>query len=567
MFFMKSRALIIPLIFLLFSAPFQPVIGQTASQLKPKLVVGIVVDQMKFDFLYKYENKFSEGGFKRLMREGFNFKNAHYNYVPTVTAAGHASIFTGTTPATHGIIGNSWYDRASKNGIGNVQDDAVIIIGSTVENNYGASPMHMLTTTITDELRLASNMKSKVIGISLKDRGAILPAGHSANAAYWHDWVTSPGNFVSSSYYMDALPVWVSQFNEKGKSNEYLNNNWTTLFPVETYTESAEDNNVHEPKLGGKSTPTFPYDFASMREKYKKIDAEYQLIWVSPAGNSLLTDFALKVLEMEELGIDNFTDMLTISYTATDVVGHTFGIQSVELEDVYVRLDRDIERLLNYLDTAYGKDQYLLFLTSDHGAAHTPSYLKKFKLPTGVDRISQYKDTLNQFLSTKYGRNSWIEYFESEHLYLDRNVIASKKINLKSFQEEAANFLSSLVGISSASSGFQLETHNYSKGIKHLVQNGYHPQRSGDILLTFNPGTIIHANPTIAVSATKGAVHGTGYSYDTHVPLLFFGHQISKGVSYRKVAPIDIPASLSQLLHIPLPSGSSGEPLEELLKK
>ncbi len=566
MLFKKNRILSRPLLTLVMVLSFFTSFGQEDAKPKPKLVVGIVVDQMKFEFLYKYEQKFTDGGFKRLMKEGFNFKNAHINYIPTVTAAGHASIFSGTTPSTHGIIGNSWYQRNLKYVIENIGDDSEIIIGSEIENKRGASPRNMLTTTISDELRLASNFKSKVVGISLKDRGAILSAGHSANAAYWHDWVTSPGHFVSSSYYMDHLPDWVVAFNEKGKSNEYLNTSWTTLFPVETYTESAADNNTHEPKLGGKRTPTFPYDFALMREKFKKIDAEYQLIWVSPAGNSLLTDFALEVIKNEELGEDETTDMLTISYSSTDVVGHTFGIQSVELEDLYLRLDLEIQRLLNYLDNNIGRNQYVLFLTSDHGASHAPSYLKRYKLPTGVARIGQYKDTLNHFLTSKYGKSSWIEHFETEHLYLNRESILKKKLDLNTVHKDVVSFLSTLDGITSASSGTELQTQNYSNGLKELVQNGYHPQRSGDVILTFNPGTVLHANSAINVAATKGAVHSTGFSYDTHVPLLFFGSNITSGASYRKVAPIDIPASLAYLLQLPLPSGSSGEPLVEILK-
>ena len=291
----------------------------------PKLVVGIVVDQMSFEQLYRYKDKYSNEGFARLLKEGYNFKNTQYNYIPTVTAAGHSSIYTGTTPSTHGIIGNSWYQRKQDSEIGNVDDPKEHIIGSSEENKTGLSPRNLLTTTISDQLRLATNFKSKVISVSLKDRGAILPGGHLANAAYWHDWQVSPGYFVSSSYYMDDVPSWVKQFNKEGRSDTYLDITWNTLLPISSYTESAPDDNPYERTLRGKDGPTFPYEFKKMREIYKELNAEYQLIWVSPYGNTLLTEFAIEAIKNEALGKDNFTDLINISYSVPDVIGHGYS--------------------------------------------------------------------------------------------------------------------------------------------------------------------------------------------------------------------------------------------------
>ena len=251
----------------------QQIMAQTSSE--PKLVVGIVVDQMRFDHLYKHQDKYGEGGFKRMLNEGYNFKNAHYNYIPTVTAAGHASIYTGTTPAVHGMIGNSWFDRNIDEGVSNVGDDSVTIIGSIKENNNGVSPNRILTTTVSDQLRLSNHFQSKVISISFKDRGAILPGGHTANAAYWHDWQTSDGYFVSSSYYMDDLPDWVRAFNESGKASEHLDFIWNTVYPMDKYTECSEDNNSYERTFGGKATPTFPYNFKDYRLSYADLEREY----------------------------------------------------------------------------------------------------------------------------------------------------------------------------------------------------------------------------------------------------------------------------------------------------
>lgn len=540
--------------------------GQTNTMKKPKLIVGIVVDQMRSDQLYKYEKKYSKGGFMRLRRDGFNFKNANYDYVPTVTAAGHASIYTGTTPAYHGIIGNSWYDRYDRNPRGNVDDSNETIVGSKEKNAYGASPRNLMTTTLSDQLRMDSNFKAKVISVSLKDRGAILPGGHTANAAYWHDWVSSPGYFVTSTYYMDALPKWVVNFNKQEKSNAYLNTTWNTLLPIETYTESAPDNNNYEPSLGGKPSPTFPYDLKSMREKYRPNGTEYQLLWATPGGNTLLTEFAIDALKNEDLGKDEITDLLSISYTVPDVLGHTFGPQSVEIEDVYLRLDKDIETLLNALDKMVGTNNYVLFLTSDHAAVPVVSYLNDHKLPAGVARTKQYREALSTYLNLRYGINNWIQNFEDYQVYLDRDLISTAKLDLSNVQQAAADFLIDQKGIHSVLTAHDLQTHGYPNGIKLLVQNGYYAKRSGDVFLTYDAGTVENPNSEIEISKVKGTNHGTGYAYDTHVPMLWLGTGIPKGESVRKVAPIDIAPSLALFLNIQLPSGSTGEPLMEILK-
>lgn len=540
--------------------------SQTDELNKPKLVVGIVVDQMRFDHLYKYQEKYGDGGFKRLMKEGFNFKNAHYNYIPTVTASGHASIYTGTTPSVHGIIGNSWFNRYGEIDVGNVEDTTEIIIGSTKENRKGVSPRNLLSTTISDQLRLGNNFISKVISVSLKDRGAILPGGHTANAAYWHDWQTSPGYFVSSSFYMDSLPDWVTAFNKYEKSSKYLDDIWNTLYPIESYTESDVDDNPYERTLRGKSSPTFPYDFNELRKTYRELGAEYQMLWISPKGNTILTDFAIEAIEHENLGGDNKTDLINISYSVPDVIGHTFGPQSVELEDIYLRLDKDIEHLLNYLDKIIGKEDYLLFLTSDHGAIPAASYLNQHKLPTGIARVKQYNDSLSNYLNTKYGMNSLIQNFDGESIYLNRDLITESGLQLRLIQQEVADFLIELEGISIALTAFQLQNSEYTMGTKAQIQKGYHPKRSGDILLAFNPGFIQNSNSEIDISEVKGTTHGSGYAYDTHVPMLWHGWRIPKGESVRKVSITDIAPSLAMLLHLQLPSGSTGIPLEELFK-
>ncbi len=537
--------------------------GLAQDSNKPKLVVGVIIDQMGFDQLYKYQDRYGETGFK-LINEGFNFKNANVNYIPSETAPGHASIYTGTTPAYHGIIGNSWYDRELGNYVGNVMDSNEKIVGSLNENPNGVSPQNLTATTITDELRLRSKFKSKVVSISIKDRAAILPGGKSANAAYWYNWDSSPGYFVSSSFYMRKVPKWVAKFNELGKPDAYLNETWNTLYPLDTYTASSPDDNKYEPSLGGKSSPTFPYDFKAMRDKVKKNGTEYRLLWVSPSGNTLLTEFAIAAIENEELGMDKYPDILNVSYSITDVVGHTFGPQSVEMEDIYLRLDKNLGELFAALDSKVGKNNYVLFLTSDHAAIPVVSYLRENKLDGDIARIGQYNHKLNLFLVAKYGEGSWIENFDGNQVYLNKNTVDEKKLLLPVIQQEVADFLMTQKGVYLALTAHDLQTQTYEEGLRKTMQNGYYPKRSGDVLLSYNSGTILNPNSRMAVERVKGTVHGSGYSYDTHVPLLWMGLGIPKGESVRSVNPIDITPSLAMFLNLRLPSAVQGKPLSEL---
>jgi predicted AlkP superfamily pyrophosphatase or phosphodiesterase len=413
----------------------------------------------------------------------------------------------------------------------------------------GVSPRNLLANTISDQLRLGSNFQAKVISVSFKDRGAALPGGHTANAAYWHDWQTSPGYFVTSSFYMDKLPDWVVDFNQSGLADEYLDEPWNTLYPIDTYTESAADNNLYERTLRGKDSPTFPYNFKKLRKVYRELNAEYQLLWVTPKGNTLLTDFAKQAIVNESLGADSQTDLLAISYSVPDAAGHAFGPQSVEMQDIYLRLDQDIASLLEYLDQNVGVGAYTVFLTADHGVAPVASYLQDHKLPTGIISI-QYKDSLETHLADKYGVPALIQHFDRENIFLDRNLINQNGLKLPDVQEATAQFLSEL----------------YTVGLRQLVQNGFYQKRSGDVIVTFDPGLVMNADPDITVADIKGTGHGTGYAYDTHVPLLWYGWGIQPGSSVRRVSITDIAPTLAMMLNLQLPNGTSGQPLLEIFK-
>lgn len=538
--------------------------GDPGTGVRPRLVLGIVVDQMRFDQLYRYQARLSKGGLARLLENGFSFTNAHINSIPTVTAPGHASIYTGTTPSIHGIIGNSWYERSSRREVDNVSDSTVRLVGPSGRELTGYSPHRLLTTTFGDEMRLHTNFRSKVISVSLKDRGAVLPGGRLASAAYWFDWRSTPGNFVSSSYYLDSLPRWVTTFNGEGRSNKILNSVWSTLFPIDTYVRSAPDDQPSEKVLRGKDHPTFPYDLPRLRTIYRDLGAEYQLVWISPGGNSLLTEFAMAAVTEEQLGMDEETDLLAISYSVPDVAGHTFGLQSIELEDIYLRLDRDIAAMLTFLDRTVGEGRYTVFLTSDHAASLPGSYVQDQRLAAKVIPVPAYVDSLRGFLRRSFGEKPWIERFDGEQVYLDHTAISESGVELEEIRHETAQYLRTLDGIYGCMTADDLLSTEYQEGLRRSLQLGYHPRRSGDVLVLLDPGAFRSSTNGIRLADLKGSTHGSGYAYDTHIPMVWYGWHIPQGTSARRVHVIDIAPTIAAFLHLQQPSGATGEPMLEL---
>lgn len=519
---------------------------------KPKLLIGIVVDQMRYDYLTRFENKYSANGFKRLLRDGFSLENAHYNYIPTYTAVGHASIYTGTTPVNHGVIGNYWYDRYLNKTIYCVDDSNYKTIGN--EGSGGEkSPSRMQTTTITDQLKLAQNTNGKTIAISIKDRSAILPAGHAANAAYWYDG-GSKGEWITSSYYMDALPNWVTEFNKSGKADAYLNEKWETLYPINTYTESIADDNDYEEHFKGEEKPVFPHDIPSLRSTNKN----FSLLKAIPAGNSFTTDFAKEVIIKENLGKGKYTDFLAISYSSTDYVGHQFGVASKEVEDTYIRLDKDLASLLKFLDTQVGKDNYTVFLTADHAAVQVPSYLQSLKIPGGYFSYKKFTAFLNEMTMKRFKSDALIKNISNFQIFLNREKIKALNLNSNEVADAIANEALNYKGIYKSVTGKTLQTTAFTSGILNTLQNGYNQKFSGDILLVPNPSTISYSK--------KGSTHGSGYSYDTHIPVIFYGNGIKTGSSKKKYNITDIAPTISNLLQIEFPNGNTGIIIDEVLE-
>ena len=401
---------------------------------KPKLVVAVVVDQMRFDNLDKYKGSYSNNGFNRLIREGFNLKNNHYNYVPTVTGPGHASIATGSTPKTHGIAGNNWFDKKTQKDVYCTTDLDYENLGG---NAYSAkmSPNNLLVNTFEDLNRLENNMKSKTISIALKDRGSILMGGKKANAAYWF-YGKDKGEWVSSKYYMEELPKWVNNFNNSGFVSTYIRE-WNTLYDINSYKESRSDDNNFEKSFKGDPSVTFPYDL----DKLKDLNDGYDMLKETPFGNSLTTDFAIEAISNEKLGKDQFTDFLTISYSSTDYIGHNFGVDAKETQDAYLRLDLEIERLLYFLDSYVGKNEYTLFLTADHGAAKIPAYLNSIGIKSKNIEEGTVKNILKEVLFKSYGSNQLISKIMNSQIYLNNKTINSLNLNHNSVEKTIINTL------------------------------------------------------------------------------------------------------------------------------
>jgi len=517
---------------------------------RPKLVVGIVVDQMRWDFLYRYYSKYENGGFKRLLNEGFSCENTMINYIPSVTAIGHTTIFTGSVPAIHGIAGNDWVDLKTGKSIYCTDDSTVQSVGTTSKAGK-MSPRKLLATTITDELRLATNFQSKVVGISLKDRAAIIPAGHNPTAAFWMDDAT--GKFVTSTYYLPALPQWVDDFNNSKPVDKLLANGWNTLLPIEQYTESTPDNEEWEGTLSGAASPVFPYD---VKKAYALGHGSLRQM---PFGNTLTLQFAKAAVEGYKLGQEKTTDFLTINCASTDYSGHLVGPNAIEIEDVYLRLDKDLANFFSYLDQKIGKGNYLVFMAADHGAAHAEGFMKEHNMPTGfLDKDLQ--TSLETKLDKQFGTNRLVLGLDNFQVTFNKNKIDSLRLDFDQIKTSTVNFLQHQEGIQFAVDQDKIVMASVPSRLKEMMINGYNQQRSGSVLMISNPGWLPYYSK-------KGTTHSVWNPYDTHIPLIFMGWKIDHGVTNRTTNMTDIAATLAAMLHIQMPSGCIGTPIIEVLNK
>ena len=536
------------LFFVLFSCLSLGVWAQkkpTSLPKRPALVVGIVVDQMRYDYLYKYADRYSDNGFKRLMREGINCQDNHYNYAPTVTAAGHTSVYTGTVPAVHGIVGNDWTDVATGKKVYCTDDSTVVTVGTTGKTGW-MSPKNLWTSTITDQLKMAQNFRSKTIAIALKDRGAILPGGHTADGAYWYD--SKEGRWITSSFYMKELPTWVQAFNGEERATKYVKQGWNTLYPIQTYRQSAEDNSLFEGKFPGEKTSAFPHDL--------KEGNPLEVLRSTPYGNQLTKEFALQAIDSEKLGQNGNTDFLAISFSSTDYVGHNFGPQSIELEDTYLRLDRDIAEILSVLDKKFGKDQVLVFLTADHAVAEVPGFLQSKKMPGGVfDRAKATAD-MKKAIATAFGNVDLVVSEDNSQIYFNHATMEKLGIDHKKLFDVVRSSYQKQEGFSELIDLRNIKGSNLNDLYSRLVINGYHPSRSGDFMVLLKPQWF--------VGSKTGTTHSTLYAYDTHVPLLFYGWKVKPNEITARTSISDISTTLANWLTCMEPSGSIGQIISKL---
>lgn len=540
----------------LFALSFMLSIGLVAQE-RPRLMVGIVIDQMRWDYLNRFSERFGEGGFKRLLNNGFSCDNLMIDYIPTYTAIGHTSVWTGSVPSIHGIAGNDYLKDGKWTYC--TEDTTVVgVDGSGKPTGFAGqqSPRNLLATTVGDELKLFSNFRSKVIGVALKDRASILPAGHAADGAYWFDDKT--GRFITSTFYRKDLPEWVKKFNDERRIDQYLKGEWNTLFDLDTYKESQPDNSVYEGRYKGVKAPTFPYNLAQLKK-----DNGYGVIRSLPMGTTLTFDLAKAALEGEQLGLsDDHSDLLTVSVSTTDYIGHQFGTHAIELEDTYLRLDKDLEDFLNTLDAKVGKNNYIVFLTADHAAAHNISFLQDNKIGADAWNSRAERDLANQHLKQKFGvRQSLIRTLNNYQVFFYPDSITASGLTREAVREEAIRYFKNDPRYAYVIDMENIGRNSVPQTVLTRAINGYNRNRSGEIFLILQPGWYSNS----AKKNITGTTHGAWNAYDAHIPCLFMGKNIPHGRSQKPQHMTDIAPTACALLGIQMPSGNVGNAISEIV--
>jgi predicted AlkP superfamily pyrophosphatase or phosphodiesterase len=525
--------------------------NETPQLQRPKLVIGLVVDQMRWDYLYRYYEKYQNDGFKKLLADGYSLNNVHINYIPTYTAIGHTTIYTGSVPGIHGIAGNDWFDKTTGKNVYCTSDESVKPVGSESIKSGSHSPKNLWSTTITDELMLATNFQSKVVGVSLKDRASILPAGHNPTGAYWFDDTT--GNFITSTYYMQELPKWMKDFNAQKNPDQLVKNGWNTLLPISEYFESSPDNSAWEGLLGSAKIPTFPY--SNLAADFR---ANRDVIRYTPFGNTLTLRAAEAAIKGENLGEDAVTDFLAVNLASTDYAGHKFGPNAIEVEDIYLRLDRDLAEFFKYLDKTVGKNQYTVFLSADHGGAHSQGFMAEHKMATGF--YGEDNKEFNEKMKAKFKADTLVAKVTNNQVYLDDQVIADNKLDADEVKQYLIDILNKDKSVLFAVDMKKAGASSIPEPVRSRIVNGYAWQRSGDI-------QVIYHDSWLPTYSKLGTTHGSWNSYDSHIPLIFMGWGFKPGESNKEYHMTDIAPTLSALLRVQFPSGNIGTPIVEALGK
>lgn len=519
---------------------------------KIKLVLGIVIDQFRYDYLTRFEDQFGEGGFKRFLQGGAVFSNAHYPYTPTVTACGHAVFMSGSAPSENGIIANEWWDRGAGKKVTSVSDPNTKLLGG--KEGIGASPHRLLGSTIGDQLKLITSGQAKVIGISLKDRAAILPAGHRPNGAYWYDDTT--GKIVSSTYYFNDLPAWVKQFNQESCADKYFGRKWEKLLPEAAYTRSLPDDSPFEKWAYGK---TFPYVITG--GETKPVGKFFKQFEATPFANEMLVNLAKAAMENEQLGQDDIPDVLTVSFSANDILGHYLGPNSPEVQDMTIRTDRLLADFLAYVDKKVGLQNTIIAFTSDHGVAPIPEHAQSLGLGGRMD-IEEITKIINNALNKRFGTEKWVASVNYGNVYLDYGALERRHASLTEAQSIASEAVKELKGIAEAFTRADILAGRLPHTrVANSVALGFYAERNGDLVLVSKPFWVFGETAPLATT------HGTPYSYDTHVPVIFYGAGIKAGVFTTPSSPLDIAPTLAAVLKIEQPSNVVGHILAEALKR
>ena len=519
---------------------------------KPKLIVLLQISQFRYDYIPRYWDKLSDNGFKKLINRGSYCENTSYNYLFSDVGIGSATISTGTNPSEHGIIARSWYNNLQDKIIDYIFDDKVNTVGGGYDDGR-FSPVNLMTTTFCDQIKLANNFKSKVIGISLDPAPAIFSTGHTSDCVYWFNFKN--GSFISSTFYIDSLPQWVNEFNAKEFPEIYLKNEWNTLYPLSEYDASLLDNSDYESGMFGQVV--FPYVLKDLSKKFKK-DDKYEILRYTPYGDNLVKDFAISAIVNENLGQDEYTDVLSLTFTVSEYLGNLYGPLSVEMEDLVLRLDKEIEHLLNFLETNLGKENVLLVLTAEHGIRHLPEYLIDNKIPSGYFNAAGNISLLKSYMNNIYGKGDWIKQYHGQQIFLNRTLVEDAKLNLGDMQTNVANLMLQFSGVSNTMTATTLQSTNFTQGIFATIQNSYNQKRSGDVMLNFNTGwaELPGMNKNIAES----------YGHDRRIPLIWYGWKIGRNSVKRPVDLTDIAPTICTLLEISYPNSSSGSPILEVIE-
>lgn len=522
----------------------------TVSSAAPRLIVGLVVENMHPDYIERYWDKFGDGGFKRLYSGGFICANHHINNLVQRPTVGMATLFTGTTPSRHGIVNDEWIDRLKNKEINAVSDNFYTTVGSDSKQGE-RSAAQLLTPTLGDRLKLVTKGRARVFSIAMNDYAAIFSAGHAANGAYWLD--ESSGGMISSTCYIEKFPTWAYDFNQYKMADRYLGEPWKTLNDPITYIESVDALSLHETGFLGKYN-NFPYDLQRVK---KESGGSYAILKSTPFANTYLKDFALQLIPHEQLGYDFVPDLLTIVFSSMDKEIGNFGPLSVEMEDTYLRLDKELAELLKYIENGFGTENVLFFLTSTSSVSYQADYLKeKFRLNTGIFNPESSVALLKSFLNIRFGEGNWVEKFANQQLYLNHELIAKKKINLREMQLETARFLNQFEGIAYAKAAFEIESDNFLGGPLAAFQNNFHIKRSGDVLIRYEEGWM-----------PKEKYKPVDYTDNDQVPLVWYGAGIKKGTTLKKTDATDVVPTVCALLGISPPGSATGNVIEEVLSK